>query len=259
MTEDATGNPLLAAALRCAARGWRVLPCRRKVPLTEHGYLDASSDPETIRAWWQRHPSANVGVATGPPAFDAIDIDTKAGVNGFKTLNRLLRAGLADGYFAIVRTPSAGMHLYYPPTDQGISTMREHGIDFRSSRGLVVVPPSTIDGKPYTVVEWRGGGQPVNWEEIRRFLKPPRPQRTPSTQDRPGDITNLAAWMARQQPGGRNSALFWACCQALENGATDLQPLIDAALTAGLSEQESRRTLASAVRRIGTKTQGNAA
>lgn len=257
MTDATTGNPLLAAALRCAARGWRVLPCRRKVPLTEHGYLDASSDPEVIRAWWQRHPSANVGVATGPTAFDAIDVDTKAGVNGFETVNRLLRAGLANGYFAVVRTPSNGAHFYYPGTDQGISTMREHGIDFRSSRGLVVVPPSVIDGKPYTLVEWRGGGQAVDWEAIRRFLKPPRPQRTPSSQDRPGDITNLAAWMARQQPGGRNSALFWCACAALESGATDLEQLVAAAISTGLGEVEARRTVASAVRRVGT--QGRAA
>lgn len=69
------------AALRYAARGWVAFPlhgiingrcsCRRacphpaKHPLSRHGLRDGSSDPKLIRAWWDRWPWANIGIATG--------------------------------------------------------------------------------------------------------------------------------------------------------------------------------------------------
>jgi hypothetical protein len=73
----------LAAALRYAARGLRVLPvygiedgrcrcgrqdCRTpgKHPMTRHGVLAARTDPETIGYWWQHAPDANTGIACGP-------------------------------------------------------------------------------------------------------------------------------------------------------------------------------------------------
>ena len=74
-----TGNRILEEALRCAARGWPVFPlhsvrdgrcscnkpdCRDtgKHPLTAHGLLDATTDEDQIRDWWERrHPIANLG------------------------------------------------------------------------------------------------------------------------------------------------------------------------------------------------------
>src|SRR5215212_3273183 len=61
-------NPVLLAALDYAARGWPVFPCSPadKAPLAAEGYKAASKDPDQIRKWWGRHPTAMIGVPTGP-------------------------------------------------------------------------------------------------------------------------------------------------------------------------------------------------
>ena len=70
------------AALRYAARGFRVFPCqpRGKAPLLGkdkggNGFHDATTDAETIRAWWEKHPTANIGIATGHDGIFVVDID----------------------------------------------------------------------------------------------------------------------------------------------------------------------------------------
>ncbi len=88
-------NPLLDAALAYAARGWPVFPlhsptldgkcdCLKtdcispaKHPWTEHGFYDATTDKALIREWWNRWPSANVGIRTGEySGIVVIDLDS---------------------------------------------------------------------------------------------------------------------------------------------------------------------------------------
>ncbi|MFZ2480171.1 MAG: bifunctional DNA primase/polymerase, partial [Propioniciclava sp.] len=47
---------LTLAARSLAAAGVPVFPCvvEGKRPLTRRGFLDASSDPEQVAAWWSR-------------------------------------------------------------------------------------------------------------------------------------------------------------------------------------------------------------
>ncbi|MDT0166576.1 hypothetical protein Q9R32_13520 [Actinotalea sp. AC32] len=57
--------------------------------------------------------------------------------------------------------------------------------------------------------------------------------------------------MARQPEGNRDNALFWAACRAAEAGVQDFEPLVAAAVSAGLSEREAARTVLSAHRTVG--------
>lgn len=245
---------LLAAALAYAASGWPVHPCqpRGKEPLTR--WRDAATtDARIIASWWRHWPTANVAIATGTPGPDVVDFDTKDGRAGLDSLDRLRAAGLLAGAFALVQTPSGGWHLYYAGTDQGNASLRRHGVDFRGLGGYVLAPPSVVGGRPYVLAERRDpAGQRVDFAAIRRLLDPP-PALPRARSGGRGNPDALVRWVARQPRGGRNNALFWAACRAVESGAGRdvLVALVDAGVTAGLSEDEAVLTVKSAMRRAG--------
>ncbi|KKK61234.1 hypothetical protein LCGC14_3016340, partial [marine sediment metagenome] len=80
-------NQLLKHALKYAELGWKILPIvpKQKVPLTAHGVKDATDHPDTIRAWWEHWPDANIAVACGRASgVYVVDVDVSAAgdVNG---------------------------------------------------------------------------------------------------------------------------------------------------------------------------------
>jgi Bifunctional DNA primase/polymerase, N-terminal len=174
---------LVSAALRYAALGWPVFPCapRSKVPLlpnphprddparqTCHGYrdcgrlghgvLDATTDPAVIAdEMWRRNPRANIGIACGWPGPDVVDVDVAHGKPGRATVRRLREAGLLRGAHAVVRTPTGGRHLYFAGREggQGNGGLAAFGIDFRSTGGYVVAPPSVTPAGRYRFTRYR--------------------------------------------------------------------------------------------------------
>jgi Bifunctional DNA primase/polymerase, N-terminal len=247
-----TGNDAtLRRALAFAESGWPVFPCQsgQKIPATRHGFLDATTDPEQITRWFTRHPESNLAIATGAPGPDVLDVDQHgAAGNGFAAFNRLTRAGLLDGASAYVRTPSGGLHAYFTGTGQRNGHLPAHHIDFRSTGGYVLTPPSQIDGKPYQLLKTAEGRGGLDWAAATRLLQPPEQQPRPASRhDLDSDISRLAGWVARQGEGNRNAGLYWAANRALDaDSAADLSPLAVAARQAGLDEQEVQRTLDSA-------------
>jgi putative DNA primase/helicase len=143
----------LDQALAYAACGWPVFPCipsgpRRKRPLTDHGFHDASTDPVAITAWWRRWPDALIGVATGRTSgFVVLDVDVKyADRYGFDTLESLGFAILPETPMA--HTASGGLHLYFTPPEAVEIACTEGergkgigpGLDWRGAGGYVIVP-----------------------------------------------------------------------------------------------------------------------
>src|SRR6202030_377000 len=122
-------------AVRSAARGCLVSPGQvgQKTPATAHGYLDATTDPAQITAWFSRNPSWNLAIATGAPGPDVLDIDDHGPAgNGYAALATLSKAGLLDGAGVYVRTPSGGVHAYFRGSDQRNGHLAAHHLDFRS-------------------------------------------------------------------------------------------------------------------------------
>jgi hypothetical protein len=160
-------SKLLDQALDLAAQGYRVLPLRRgaKIPNLSEWQRLATTDPATIRKWWNRHPNANVGLATGS-TFLVIDVDTKKGAKGAQSLSELRAAhDLPKTY--TVKTPSGGIHLYYKhpdparPIKNTVSiklpclTATKSGIDIRAEGGQVVAPGMYLTDHPdtpYTII-----------------------------------------------------------------------------------------------------------
>lgn len=235
-------------ALRYAAAGWPVfplLPCFKEPLPGSNGFKDATTDPEQISAWWGKNPVRNVGIATGAPGPDVLDIDVKSDGSGFAGLNQCKRAGIIPAHLAIVSTPSGGMHLYFKGTDQRGGSLAKSHIDMRAAGGYVVAPPSVVAGREYEVAEHPGALQEISWQAVRDELEP-QAERAPWVAREDGqqqDLSHLVRHVERQAKGNRNNSLYWAGMRAIEAGQPDLiDELAQAAIRAGHPEREARRT-----------------
>ncbi len=246
---------MLRRALLYADAGVPVFPCAvgRKTPLTAHGFHDATVDVDQIRRWWTTTPHANIATPTGAPYLDVLDVDVRPDGTGWAALNRAKAAGLTDGWISAIHTPSGGLHLHYPGTDQRSGSIRGAHLDFRATGGYVLLPPSLGQTKTYSnryevIRVGPTPGRPLDWAAVTRLLAP-RPSAAPA-RVRPADGLDptpwLAAHVAKQPEGNRDNALFWAACRAAEAGVVDYEPLVAAALAAGLPERQAVRTVLSA-------------
>jgi len=135
---------LLGAALWYANNGIAVFPCApgQKRPVGGHGFKDATTDLEQIRAWWTTTPDANIGLPTGL-RFDVFDVD---GPEGTIALGEVKDSGGMPDVLAWCKTPR-GMHYYVAPSGHGNTTSLLPKVDHRGAGGYVVAPPSrTADG-----------------------------------------------------------------------------------------------------------------
>ena len=89
-------------ALLLARQDHRVFPCDGKEPRVKWKEA-ATTDPDVIREWWQRWPTANIGVALDPGTM-AVDIDDPKAV---AALDLDLPATVFQG------TARDGLHLFY--------------------------------------------------------------------------------------------------------------------------------------------------
>jgi hypothetical protein len=265
MQRAAAETTLAGAALRFANLGVPVFPCvpGGKQPLTPNGFYDATSSARTIHAWWQRTPEANIGLPTGArTGILVVDIDIHPGGSGFAAFERARADGLADDWGWLARTPSGGLHAYYPSSrgqEQRSWQVPSAHVDFRGDGGYVVAPPSRlrVDGvtRAYEVIAVATRpAKPVDAIKLRQFLEPPRP--TPATPPpglppkgcRPEALARTVALTAK---GGRNRALFWASCRMAEDGQSrsdTVSFLMPAAQYAGLPDREIESTIDSAYR-----------
>lgn len=240
-----------------------MFPCAPagKRPIPERGFHEASVDLDRVEGWWRARPTANIGIPTGAVSgLAVIDVDVH-GVNGYAAYARAARAGLIPEPLAVVRTPTAGQHAYFPADPN--QTQRSWqagkvGIDCRGDGGYIIAPPSLLrlDGvrTPYRIEQVAAGAaRPTDAGRLRDFLDPrPAPRPRLGGPVRREDAERLATWLGRQATD-RNLKLFWASCRLAEGGVP-LTDALDAMVTAARSdfgEREITRTVYSAYRSIG--------
>ena len=209
MTEATKANdsPVLAAALRYAAQGLPVFPCRNeptnekrhKTPLTKHGFKDAKAEAETVRRWWRRWPDALIGMPTGKVTGIAVlDLDKKKGKDGFAAVPDW------EGRTPIIaRTPSGGAHLYFKNADGLYCTdsVIAPGVDTRADGGYAIVPPSA----GYTWVDGADLSALPPWPDDLRL--PERALADHTTGDKPEAPLELVAAALAALP---NDDLGWS-------------------------------------------------
>ncbi len=65
-------------------------------------------------------------------------------------------------------------------------------------------------------------------------------------------MASLVRHVLRLREGERNTWFFWAVCRATEEGNEELEPLIQAGLTIGLTRLEMEKSISSAIRTVGS-------
>lgn len=262
---------------------WWVLPLHRPVgtdcscdrlncsspgkhPKPRHGHKDATNNLARIDRYGQRWQQANLGIAVEPSGIVIIDIDPRHGGRvGSLPLH-------PDDYETpIANTGGGGLHLVFrAPISIKVSNSSRRlppGIDVKA-KGYIVVPPSLhVSGKQY---EWQPGKAP--WEikplpltadlmtmlvkrgetvTTQSPISPMQPD-TDTSYSTEAIIERELNLLAQTSEGGRNNALNRAAfLLGIEVAKGNLsspeveQMLTHTALSIGLGEAETRRTIRS--------------
>lgn len=247
-----------------------------KHPLNPGGVSEPSTDRRTIGGWWDRWPWAGVGIATGPTSgLLVVDVDLKQG--GPATIERLRNEGIDLTQTLTAQTGSGGRHYLFsvpdgrwaPSTVGNIPGIGETpGVDLRGAGTFIVAAPSPhISGGRYQWDRESGSLTPLPLA-LLETMEQSRTSEHRITQAAPsisielhGEMTPYARKAyegeidrVRNASAERNATLFHAAKRLgrlvgggqlpREHAEAGLEA---AAITAGLAEGETRRTVASGI------------
>src|SRR5262245_27162044 len=209
-------------ALRLAAKGLRIFPCRNtpgnperhKAPLTIRGFKDATADEAVIRAWWERWPNALVGVVA--ERFGAVDVDRQH--ESERAWHDQHRHEVP--ITRIYQTQRGGFHfLFKPHPDVGCTVgTTALGVDTRGQgKGYLIWWPAA----GFEVLHRRVIAPMPQW--IVNALRPATtPQPAATSPKRPSNafvtakLAGIISRAASAQEGKRNSVTFWCGCRLAE-------------------------------------------
>lgn len=242
--------PMLRAALKLAGDGWRVIPLVGKKPFLHDWVNLASTDPATIRRWWAKDPSYNIG-AVVPDNHVVIDIDPHNG-GSLEALEELAGVKMPKTLSILSGRGDGSVHLHYlRPFPRVTKKRMPVGIDVLGAGRQVVMPPSLHpDIKKPSPYRW-GDKVPVARLplEVAALIKPrpytPGPERQQEQQS--FNITTLVAWLRSKPKGHRHDALVDVAVVLREGHAQErhFRKVIEAAVDLGFTEQEARRVIES--------------
>ena len=154
-------NPFLQAAEAYARSGWYVFPLkpREKRPATEHGLDDATTNLDTIRRWWTKTPTANIGLNCGKSGLVVVDLDKHGKWDGLQEWAIFTTKHHLTPHTSTSVTGGGGRHLLFKSPDgieiKSVNARLSPGIDVKAEGGYIVLPPSIHPtGIPYA---WEDG------------------------------------------------------------------------------------------------------
>ncbi len=166
---DVVSLTMVDAALRYAAHGWEVFPCRAGGKLPAVKWKDkglVTTDPEQVKSLFSNHRNANIAFIV-PKGLLVLDVDTKEGKVGAESLAKLeAEYGKLPENAPRQKTWSGGYHLLFKlpeEVDVGISaSVVGKDLDIRSGGdGYILCEPSSVNGVSY---RWENGNPLVNDE-----------------------------------------------------------------------------------------------
>lgn len=148
------------AALTYASWGWHVIPVvpNGKIPATQHGVKDATTDPNQIAAWWAQNPNFNIGIAAGAKSGIVVfDVDPRNG--GDESWAKWVEANGAVPDGPMQLTAGGGQHHLATYDPEIRSCKLVDGVDLLSDGRYFVAHPSTIESRSY---HWEASSDPFD-------------------------------------------------------------------------------------------------
>jgi hypothetical protein len=163
---------LLKDALRYGDRDISVFPLQGKTPLTKNGFKDSTTDRSRIHAYWNRHPGANIGIATGSRSRLVVvdrDADNPEVAKIWDSLPPTVEVAT-----------SRGRHRYYriPEGVKVRSRVLTPGLDLKAEGGYVVAAGSLHPSG--TRYEFVAETMDIGVATLPSELVEPEPTRNPS-------------------------------------------------------------------------------
>lgn len=272
---------LLDAANEYLKIGLHVMALTGKTPnvrVHRHGLKDAflrapedANEQHLLYAAFMHEDTTGVGILTDWPLV-VVDIDGEDGAQAWKEL-------VGDSSFIPDRWAAKtgrGLHLYMGSVEPTGSMKLAPLLDLKGDGGYVAAPPSQHfdeNGNPDHVYTWLLEPTAAhlmempdrlaqrirahNFDRDRRLVSAAQQKRVRHEQFEGGRL--WASWgfdavvkgMAEAVEGNRNQYLHWAAATLAEEGASDedFEELRVAAVDAGLTALETRRTIRSARRK----------
>ena len=133
--------------------GVPVFPCREvgervKSPYTAKGFHDASADPDQLRRWRLKHPSALYGLSCAPNGLLVLDADRHGNGDGVANVMAVFKRNNFDWQLApAVGTPREGMHfIFRKPVGLGKTKSKIAGaVDVRDN-AYIIAPGNILPG-----------------------------------------------------------------------------------------------------------------
>lgn len=154
--------PLRFALRYATTLGWAVLPLApgAKKPagwLVPNGFHDATTDPEVIKAWWDRCPEAGIGIACKASGLVVIDIDPRNG--GMTTIEALEAQHGALASDVLAYTGGGGEHrVFAAGLVENLPGKLGPGVDVKADGYIAVEPTVHPSGRVYG---WEASSDPL--------------------------------------------------------------------------------------------------
>ncbi len=201
-------------ALAYARAGMAAFPCGAdNRPLTDHGFKNATTDPDQIKRWWKRWPHAEIGWAVAPGVV-VVDLDEKDGKHGLTDFfkRECIRADDVETPIAVTR--SGGRHLVFDDCGRSYSNAAEvingTGIDLRVAGAGYIVLPRAGNGRRWIKPLRTPLAPAPSWLPVKSSGRPAgeaRPYTGEASPDALDALEDACEEIMAARPGARNAAI----------------------------------------------------